>query len=254
MVPPLQTHRTVTPRYIIGSGYHEAPGSGLSWFHEIWAANTVAYAPHAERIFIIADGGCAPARPMRAADWIFLRGNLGGSGNILGNQVPVLPYFMPGCPASWMAGLWIAYINECDYVYKEQDLLAFGDWVGEMYRQIGDGKAIFGNGHIHGITTAVFLIKHDFIPYFVTAYMLAGSEDVPQRIAEMKMRMLEQRWPEHFRRYSFGFDADRPFDPTAKVFTVQKLTTDDLRTLADHKLINIAGMPEGVPLFSNHNP
>jgi len=245
-------------RYIIQSGFHETPGSGLSWFYRIWAENTLRYAPDHENVFIVASGGCRPIepwlRPNCIGHWIHLQGNLGGSGNILGNKEPVLPYFMPGCPASWMVGLWLAYINECDFVYKEQDCLCFGDWVEAMYDQIGDKHAIFGNGHIHGIATSVFMVRHKFIPEFVMAYLLAGPENMPSRIAEMKIRMLEQRYPEHFCRYDFGYDVDRPFDPTAKVFTVQKLTPDDLRLLAEHRLVNIEGMPEAVHVFSNHDP
>lgn len=240
-------------RYIIVSGYHETPGSGLSWFHQIWARNTFTHSPGAERIFIIASGNCAPAHPMHA-DWIYLRGNLGCAGNILGNREPVLPYVMPGCPAMWLAGMWLAYINESDFVYKEQDALCFGDWVGEMYRQLGERQAIFGTSRIHGISTSTFLVKHRFIPTFVSLYLQAGPETVPERIAEMKVQWVEQRMKEDFCRFSFGYDTNRPFNPTDKVFTVQKLTPDELRVLADAKLINITGMPEGVRIFSNNDP
>jgi len=242
----------MTNNFIIVSGYHNNPNSGMEWFFPTWLQNTLLHAPHFRRLFIVATS--TPPEQYRFApsiDWIQLAGNLGNFQHILSGEKK---FFMPGCPAVWMIGMWLAYANECDFIYKEQDTLAFGPWVERLYAEIGDKKAIFGTAKMHGISTVLFLVKHEFIPQFVYEYLEAGPETVSSRIAEAKVRIIEAKWPQRFARHTFGYDGDRPFNPDDQVFMVQKLTPDELQLLADRKLVWLPGpIPKGVPLFSNHN-
>jgi hypothetical protein len=238
------------PRYIIVTGYHANPNSGLDWFHELWWRNTQRYAADAERLFVISSPNNLPKE--RYGEWIILNGDLAASREQLAGMNE--NYLCAGT-ALWILGAMLAYLNECDLVYKEHDCLAFGPWVQTMYRELPESaNVICGNGKLHGISTVLFMVRHRFIPQFVQRYIAEGPENVPTRISEHKFKRMEGRWPEDFRRYSFGYDTDRPFNANDPVFMVQKITRQEMQFLANRGMINIQGMPADVTVFSNHNP
>jgi hypothetical protein len=237
------------PRYILITGYHANPDSGLDWFHRIWWQNTYRYAATAERLFVIASPNNHPET--KYGEWITLNGDLGACGHQLHG---LNDYYMCAGNALWMLGAMLAYMSECDMVYKEQDCLAFGPWVETMYRELGTGNVIVGNGQMHGISTSLFLVRHRFIPKFIMQYLAEGPENVPTRIAEHKFKRMESRWPEDFRRFSFGYDTDRPFNASEPVWYAQKFTPQELIKLSDAGVIrDLRDIPK-VPVFSNHNP
>lgn len=239
----------MTPRYIIVSGYYEKH-PGMAFFHRIWWDTMTRFAkPAPERVFIIASGSHGHAEPR--GEWIKLTGDLGHCDDLLSGRKP---FFMPGCPATWMAGAWLAYMNECDALFLEQDCLAFGDFVGRMYSELGDKDVIFGRNQMQGAATSLFLVRHRYIPTFVQDYLSEGPETVISRIPETKFNRLEGWKPEHYCRYSFGSDKDRPFDPKQEVFFVQKLKPFELLWLETLGLVSCAGMPKDVEAFSNTIP
>lgn len=236
-------------KYILISGYFEKH-AGMAWFHKIWRDTIQHHAnPSPERIFIIASGNCSVAEPR--GEWIRFSGDLGHCDDLLSGRKP---FFMPGCPATWMAGAWLAYMNECDAIFYEQDVLAFGPWVERMYHDLGDKDVIFGRNQMQGAATSLFLVRHRYIPQFVMDYLSEGPETVISRIPETKFNRMEARKPEHYCRYSFSYDKDRPFKPTDDVFFVQKLKPFELLWLEANGLVSCADMPQGVEAFSNTIP
>lgn len=230
--------------YLIVSGYHPFPGS--DWFHQIWWKQLHRHA-HPARVFIISDTGATV--PESHGEWIVLDGNLGHCNHLLRRE---RLNTIPGCPATWMLGCWLAYINESDVICVEQDLLPFGPWIEGMYSTLGNRSYITGNGKMHGCDTSLFLLRHQFIPTFVKEYLSEGPEDHPWRIAEMKVQRMEQRMAEDFCRFPWTHGADRPFNVKDRIFTPQKLTRDELLELEKARLIDCKGIPEGVDLFSNN--
>lgn len=230
--------------YLIVSGYH--PFHGSDWFFDLWFRQLHKFAKPS-RVFIIAD---VSARIDGAkGEWITLGGDLGHCNALLRRE---RQNTIPGCPATWMLGCWLAYIDGSDLIVAEQDMLPFGPWIEGMYSTLGHRSFITGAGKMHGLDTSLLLVRHEFIPTFVEAYLHEGPEDHPLRICEFKVQRLEQRYAEEFCRFPWTHGADRPFNVKDRVFTPQKLTRDELLELEKAGLIDCAGMPKDVNLFSNN--
>lgn len=232
------------PRYMVFSGYYFDPKSdpptALDWFYPIWRKHNFRGFEH----WTIAN-----SQVPETWTGVWLSGNLGACGGVIGGKQP---FFMPGCPCVWMIAAWIAYGSECDFIYIEQDCLAFGPWVQQMYRDLGDKQAVFGTSQAHGVATSLFLIRHRYIPAWVRDYLLEGPEDVPGRIAELKVKRMMERRPEDYAKLSFGFDTDRPFHIGLPVFYVQKLTPIELNALRASGRVSFSGDIPDVKVFSNH--
>lgn len=236
------------PRYIIISGYFQHPGQGLDWFHHLWWKNLHKYASP-DRVIIISSSNFFV--PNAKGEWIVMGGDLGSPEAVYHRDKP---FYCSAYPAIWMAGAMLAYLNETDVIFVEQDCLAFGPWVEQIYRELGTRSVLFGKNQMHGAATSLFLVKHRFIPRFVQHYMEQGSEDVLTRMPENKILRLAGRWPEHYGQYSFGYDKDRPLNITDKVWYAQKLTPEDLLQIEEAGLISCGGMPMSVPAFTNNFP
>jgi len=237
--------------YIIGSGYHTrhgARGDSLAWFYGLWEANTLKYAdPFA--IYVMASGdGMVPEATHPLVYWVPILGDLGHCGDLLSGRKP---YHFPGAVADWMILAMIAYANECDLIYKEQDLLAFGPYVEAMYSQIGKHGFIFGRQQCMPCNNSLWLVKHSFIPELVRLYLDTPRENTPDQIGELKFVRLEREHPEAFCRYDFGVDRDRPLPYDTPVWCAQKFTPEELLQIREKGLIEFDQMPEGLPQFSN---
>lgn len=237
--------------YLIASSFFYHPGTNWAeWFHNLWFSTISKHAaPPPSKILIISSNNCTVKNPQ--GTWIMLDGDLGHCDDLLNGKKP---FFMPACPAGWMAAAWLSYMNGTDVLIAEQDLLVFGPFVERMYHDLGDKDVIFGRNQMQGAATSLFLVRHRYIPQFVMDYLSEGPETVISRIPETKFNRMEARKPEHYCRYSFGFDKDRPFNPKDEVFFVQKLRPFELLWLEANGLVSCADMPQGVEAFSNTIP
>lgn len=236
--------------YIIGTGFHARPGRGQEWFWRVWLANTARYAKPRE-VIVMASGKSHPelTDDEPPSNWFFLSGNLGHCGMLLhGNK----PYRFSGGTAGVLGLAWLCYLNEADFIHKEQDTLAFGPWVERMYSEIGNRGCIFGNTKGMPSQQCLMLVRHAFIPDLLRLYLGTPRENVPDQMGECKFARLQQQHPDLFCRYSFGYDRGRPFNSKDPVWHVSKLTPDELRQLAREGLVDISGMPAGqTDSFSN---
>lgn len=233
-------------RYMVISGYHaDKSDAWQGWFYRLWWHHNIeGISP--EKVVIIST---VPAPVGSAGHWIKLEANIGHCDEMLLNGRDL---FMPGCPATWMAGAWLAYASECDLLYLEQDMLAFGPWLDQLYHDLGRKQAIFGTGKMHkGSSTSLFLVRWNYIPEWCRDYLAEGKEDVYDRLPERKWFRMAERKPEHYARLSFGFDTDRPLDMAARVWYAQKFTIQEMAELAKRRLITAVDIPR-VQLFSNH--
>lgn len=245
---------------MIVSGYY-GNGEWQQWFHRLWWANNFKYLhskltvrsfweprfiKHPE-VYIVSNSGLPENFNGK---WILLDGNLGHVDELINGK---LPFYVCGGVAVQLIGAWIAYANEMDLIWLEQDCLVFGRWVRQMYKDLGDKMAVFGTGGFHhGSSTSLFLIRHEYIPIWCMDYLAEGPENCGTRIAEDKWRRLRERKPEDYSSLSFGYDKDRPFDMKQSVWYGQKFTRDELCTLGCQGLISTDGMPKDTKLFSNH--
>lgn len=224
-------------RYLIGAGYHARPGDGRAeFFRNLWLPNLYAHAKP-QKVVVIADSGSKfPDGCQHPFLGIPLDGDLGYCGQLLSgeknNQFPTGPSVL-------MALALLAYIDELDFVYFEQDALWFGDCVGKMYEQIGDGGIIFGARSAQmPCSNTVFLIRHWFIPEFVAKYAASPKEDCEQHLCEWKFAQFRLDDPAKWKTYSFGVDRDHHDGwMDERPVYAQKLSQDELAKLKEKGMI-----------------
>lgn len=224
--------------YIIGSGY-----TGREEFAPIWIANLEKYAnPKPDRVVVIAANG--KMFPGGTVETINLSGNLGHVGDLLDGRKP---YTFCGWSVTVLTLALIAYQNESDLIFVEEDCLVFGDWVTKIHEEIGDGKFIFGHKQESEpwmeCSQSLFMIRHGFIPTFVTEYLLLGPDNHigldynPDLLPERKFVTIESAYPDECRRLSFGVDRCRPIPFDNPVFYAQRWTPDELQAAREKGLI-----------------
>lgn len=205
--------------YMIGSGYYSGSRSPIEVdkFSRLWLENNRKYCdPAPKKTVIIGDTPYQNDQLTKDFQCIYLHGNLG---HIRDKHEGRKNYELGGWSATMLTLAMVAYCDELDFIYKEQDCLAFGPWVRQMYADAGeDGLMVFGQPlKIYPeltSTQSLFLIKHEFIPVFVQQYLTLGQES-NDNFPENKFTTLEQRNPGVMKRLSFGVDRDRPIPYTS---------------------------------------
>lgn len=225
--------------YLLGTGFY--PHAGAIPSRARWRDNVTKYAkPEPRRIVTIGVG--AEDSPYTQYDafgwWVSLPRNLGHVGDLLNGSKP---HEFCGWSASMLAMALIAYAGELDYCYLEEDALAFGPWVERMYAELGDGQFAFGRKMQSppwmACSQSLFIVRHAFIPRFVSTYLSLGKDGDPENLPETKFQRIEERFPVECRRLSFTVDRERPLPYDADVFSAQKFTADELEELKKRNLI-----------------
>lgn len=213
----------------IYTSYHETTPYSRE-FARIWEFNTLQYAD---------DFVCLTTKempPFTKGQVLNLNHNLGHIHTLLQNQTKGL--------SGWgghMATLaMIAYCSGKDFIFKESDCLWVGDVIGQLYKDIGEAKCVFGKKMISppemSCSQATFLVLHDFIPQFVSAY-LALPDDI-YMLTEDKFVELEKADPTNYARLSIGVDRERPI-PESGPFFIQQVTPSEADLLCEKGLISI---------------
>lgn len=227
--------------YIIGTGYIRGWTPAAEDFAYWWKANTLRFAdPPASRIVVVSvDGSGTPAAFKDSAiDVLNLNGNCGHIHHLLTGQKK---HWIGGWSASVLALAMIAYNDESDLIYKEQDCLAFGPWVERMYADMGDADMVFGRKHeTHPhmpCSQSLFLIRHRFLLDFVTRYLAKGTDNDKDNLPESKFEHIEKDDPSRFRRLSFGFDRERPIIYEEPVWYAQQLKPEEITEMVKRELL-----------------
>jgi len=231
--------------YLLGSGYFSQPNSGSEWFFKLWWDNIHKYSTP-KRVVIFSMGG--HSLKYAPGDWFTVSGNLGNVGELLSKSKPY-PYVGNGVAVCALA--LMAYSEEMDFVYHEQDLLAFGHVVETMYKECEGAGMIIGRQKSQPCANSLMLVKHHFIPSFVSWYMSSEAECDPENISEHKFARWQEKVPNEIRYYSFGYDRDRPFNIDDPVWYAQKFSVEELLLLKEKGLISFDSIPDNVKRFSN---
>lgn len=137
-----------------------------------------------------------------------------------------------GWTAAIVFGMIHAYVKNVDFVYKEQDCLAFGDYIERMYKDCEGHDIVYGSYTIMDVAQSLFLVKRDAIPDVIASL---AKDDDKNVLPEHKFLKL----PVKQKRLSFGYDRDRPFNENDSCFYIQQLSTHDLEKLINKGLIEI---------------
>ena len=238
-------------RYILGTGFFDGKGSGSSWFFEnLWK-------PNVRRLFqkemvpanIIIISVCnSRVLPDEQMIEVPLSGDLGHVHQLIGRKMPFKENEISSWEATVLSLALIAYCNESDLVFLEQDALAFGNWVSQMYNELDGKKMLFGKSRCMPCAQSIFFIRHNFLLDFVRAYL---SVDRSIKLGEEKFLAIERLHPLDVGRFSFGFDRDRPLDFALPVWYGQKFTADELEQMKARNFISYDHLPEGIGRFTN---
>lgn len=223
---------------LIGTGLYRQS----EWFSKIWEANTDTRNQGLSRYHVVklqVDADWGDFNKHGFGDIVKLSGNLGHVGDLLNSTKK---YDFCGWSSSVMALAMIAYAGEADLIYKEQDCLAFGPWIDQMYADMGDGDMVFGRKMTSApwmeCAQSLFLIRHSFIPHFVWQYLGQGKDGDLSNLPETKFSKIEgMNEPGRIRRLSFGYDRERPINFDDKVWYGQKFTPQEFEELKRRKMI-----------------
>lgn len=217
-------------KYIIGTGFH--PGEGRVEFYNIWLKNI--YPVMGQGVFVLADSG-AWVPPNSSVTRITCIGNLGGCGELLNGTKK---HEFNGWMGAVCALAMIAYCDESDFVFVEQDCLAFGPWVQALYDSVaGDYGVTFGKSEGMPCEQSLFLVRHSYIPAFVSLCLGQGPQSKEENLGEAIFKRIMGWRPKEWTQFSFGCGRDRPINYDAPVWYAQKLTPVELEELKRRKLI-----------------
>lgn len=228
-------------KFTLGTGFYR----DKEFTSNFWIPNVINFCrPRPESIVSISVGGAEfPWAGIGISD-VKLTGNLGHIGDLIAGKDRELC----GWSGAILALAMIAYCNETDLIYLESDCLAFGNWVEQCYKDMGDGDFVFGHQHQSEpwmeCSQSLFLIRHRFIPAFVSDYISFGDErhkgsnGYEDNLPERKFVKLEQKHgPEKVKRLSFGVDRCRPLPVDSPVWYAQRFTTEELDGLKEKGLL-----------------
>lgn len=219
--------------FLLGTSFFDSGKGGAEFRRELmglWcsAAAKLDVAPN--RVLIVAENNSL--LPDNAFDFetIQLPGNLGHVGDHLNGTKK---HEFTGWSSSMLLLAMAAYTAECDLIYSEADNLPFGPIVKRTYDDLGTACIVFGRKMTSPpwmpCAQAWFLVKHAFIPTFVSTYLRLGRDGDVRSLGEQKFIRIEERFGNSLvRRLSFGVDRERPIPWDDEVFYAQQLTREEI--------------------------
>lgn len=213
--------------YLIGSGHFENPYAAIpaQEMAAAWIACIRRYAdPAPQRIVIVTAGDHCPKIEDRDLTVIRCTGNLGNL------AAGTMRHDFAGWMAPMVITAMIAYNEELDFVFQEQDRLDFGPYIRRMYEDMGDGSMAIGPPlAIMGMpaTQSLFIVKHDYIWRFVRDYLALGPDDNDANQGEKKFARLRANNPQDVRVLTFGVDRDRPLPWDDEVWGAQQWSREE---------------------------
>ena len=151
--------------------------------------------------------------------------NLGhpGDQSIHGNR-------LMGWSMSWIIPALIAYSENCDFIYKEQDCLAFGDWV----ERIRHGQISYGFNSQMPCEQSLFYIERDTIPQFVAAYMAIPE---PDNFYSSEQKMVDAAKGFDVHQFHMLFGRERPLVIADGTWYAQRITHEELAQIREAGLV-----------------
>jgi hypothetical protein len=200
-------------KYAIGTGY-----TGNEELFRLWLNNTND--AHPSHIFVCAAGDY----PCPKGDIVYTEGP--NWGHVFDMQHDGR---FGGWSMGFMHGMMQAYARGCDYIYKEEDCFAFGDWVKNIYAV--DKNMVFGEyDHPLKVEQSLVLVKWDFIPDFLSAFL--GIRESDKIIwPEKKFSMMLEKFPDEIGFIPFGYGRNRPIDFSQKTWYAQKLSAFEMKII-----------------------
>lgn len=208
-------------KYMIGTGYYESSQRDSDFYKKYWLPNTLKYSSP-EKIIIVS-AASPNLKKLDIEQWIDLTINPGHTDHMRRTGDMSL---LGGWTIGFILGAMYAYSCGCDFIYKEQDCLAFGNWVEEARRELSAKNVKMLMGRIpeyqqaEGTEVCLVYIERDFIPEFISRLMGINKSD---RDYFCEYKFLEiMRSTSAIGYFDFGYGGARPFNDSDSVFFIQK--------------------------------
>lgn len=217
--------------YMIGTGYYGDKPEHATFFGT-WMQNTLRHTKAVKESIVVVNAASKPVSSL-GGTWLNMRRNYGHV-----KQMPKDEKY-----GGWWTGFMLAamhaYHHGCDFIYKEQDCLAFGPWVDRLYgdqRSTG-AKVLVGKfDHKYKVEQSLVLVMRKAIPELIRLYLNIDATDMALR-PELKFLRIMKRYPKFMQFMSMGCGRNRPIPYQAPCFYVQKLTAHELRNLQTQGLL-----------------
>ena len=220
-------------------GFRGGDTTSKAEFFELWLSNTLKYS-EPSRIFVINPNSLVLPTDLHenTCSWIHLDHNFGHVHDMHGSDYR---HKFCGWTQSFILGAMLAYANNTDLIYKEQDCLAFGPWVQRLYEDMEKNgkKMLLGMESFPGmrIEQSLVIIKHDFINEFLKELFDIPFPDggLGKVLPEAKFAAIMDKRKE-VGYMSFGVGRARPilFDAP---FYVQQLSKEEIDFLKNIGLV-----------------
>lgn len=231
--------------YIIGTGYWSGhgfrgnDGRERADFFNIWAINTFQFATPKKLYIIDSNSSQLPLAIEGIGTWIRLDHNFGHIFDMYGDNYL---YRFGGWSIGFILGAFLAYSNKCDFIYKEQDCLAFGPWVESLYEDLNKNnlKMLMGKPSYPGfkIEQSLIIIKHEFILEFIKELLNIPENDGGEHhiCPENKFYNIMLKHPKEIGYMSMGVGRARPL-PMMFPFYAQQITETEIGELKSMQFI-----------------
>lgn len=229
-------------RYSIVTGYWSETQERADFFKLWWNHNYDNF-KDAEDVFVInSNSSVMPTEKL--GKWIDLSFNPGHAHDL--DHSNLFPKKLGGWSACFILGALTCYFSNKDLVFLEQDTLLFGDCISKLYKELEDSGAKMLVGRPQDadgqyLAQSFFVIKHEFILEFVTAYMALNANDGGDGYmrTETKFSYLkEYLFKDKIQYMSFGYDRAEPSDYNEEIFYMQHFTEDKFKSLKSVGKIN----------------
>ena len=210
---------------LIGTGFYSDKSSHPANLYQLglWLENTIPITPN----IVVVDNSVVGID----SDCLRIIRNNKNLGHVGDPSAPKGAHNrLQGWSMSWIQPALVAYAEGCDYIYKEQDCFAFGDWLPLMK----NASITFGRNSRLDCEQSLFWIRHDRILDFVGNYILMGERDC-DRLPENKFMHLRAIGDVEF--HSLPGGRDRPLPDLDKPFYLQKITSYEMLLLESKKLL-----------------
>lgn len=203
---------------VVGTGYFKADQKCEDFFEHHWLPNTLRFS-NPDKVFVVNSASPEIQGLPNVVEWLNLTRNPEHGSNLKENVQ------FGGWSLGFIHGALYAYSCNCDYIYKEQDCLAFGNWVERMYSCCENKKMVTGELWNHNkrnyiMELCLVLIKYDFILPFL-AELLSNKGTANKVRPEKKFLDIRDNHPEEIGTLDFGYGGNRPFK-ISDCFYIQK--------------------------------
>lgn len=144
-----------------------------------------------------------------------------------------------GMSICWITSAMIAYAEDRDFIYKEQDTLCFGPWVQELYRRGEFYKLMAQMGYAlctpARVECCLFWVDYDFIIEMIAKYLEISDGDgklTPEEKFD-HVSQLERR----IAPISFGVGRDRPIPWDDPIWYAQRFKSEEMDALRARKMV-----------------